>query len=134
MSMKTLLCICLYVWLSSPASGQQTGHYGLISANEAIQGDGYVASIMSWDRQKVELTVEKKIGIPVAVRLLTMERQVLFSDSVGWLDQLYRRVLNVSQLELGRYWLEIQVGKQLIRRELLIEPTEQTYRSLTIRK
>ncbi len=132
--MKTFLFICFYVWLISPATGQQPGHYGLISANEAIQGDGYVVSIMSWDRQKIELTVEKKSGVSVAIRLRTMERQVLFHDNAGWPDLLYRRVLNVSQLESGHYWLEIQVGKQLIRRELLIEPAEQMYRSLTIRK
>ena len=132
--MKAFLVLWIYGWLIGTANGQQPGHYDLISANEAIQGEGYVATILSWDRQKVELTVEKKIGLPVDVRLRTPDRQVLFYDTITWLDQSYRRVLNVSQLESGRYWLEIQVGKQLIRRELLIEPTEQTYRSLTIRK
>lgn len=127
-----MLSVLTFFWLIGPVVGQEPGHYDLISVNESIQGDGYTVSVQSWERQKVEITVEKSAGTPLEIRVRSADRQVLSSDRAARLDQLYRRVLNLSQLESGRYWLEVQIGNQLIRRELRLESTEQTYRSLTL--
>jgi hypothetical protein len=130
--MKSTGLLIAYLCFLIPAVGQERGHYDVISANESIQGDGYAVSILSWERQKVEVTVEKQAGTSLEIRVRAPDRQVLSSDKAVRLDQFYRRVINLSQLESGRYWLEIQVGKHLIRRELWLETTAQTYRSLTL--
>ncbi|MBC8151755.1 MAG: hypothetical protein H7Z72_02485 [Bacteroidetes bacterium] len=131
--MKAIILLWVCVWLTGAANAQPPrGHYDVVSVNEAIQGDGYVVSIMSWERQKVEITVEKLPYTPLEIRVRAADRQVICSDKAVRLDQLYRRVLNLSQLESGRYWLEIQVGKQVIRRELRLESADLTYRSLTL--
>lgn len=130
--MKTVGLLFTYLWLLIPAVGQERGHYDLISVNEAIQGEGYTVSILSWERQKIEVTVEKEAGTPLEIRVRSSDRQLLSSDKAIRLDQIYRRIINLSQLESGRYWLEIQVGKQLIRREVWLETTARTYQSLTL--
>jgi hypothetical protein len=130
--MKAVLFLCLCWWFVSPAFGQARGHYDLVSVNETIREADYAVTIVSWEQQKVEVSVDKRAGTPLEIRLRAADRQVLASERAGRLNQRFDRVLNLSQLESGRYWLEVQVGRHLIRRELKLESTEQTYRSLSL--
>lgn len=130
--MKGILYLLTAITLVMPAWAQERGHYDLISVNEAIQGNGYTVSILSWERQKVEITIDKPANVPLEVSLRTADRQLLRSERPNRLDQRYRRVLNLSQLETGRYWLDIQIGRERLRRELRIDAAEQSYRVLTL--
>ena len=130
--MKAALLLCLCWWFVSPAFGQARGHYDLVSVNETIREVDYAVTIVSWERQKVEVTVDKRAGTPLEIRLRAADWQVLVSERAVRLDQRFGRVLDLAHLASGRYWLEVQVGRQLIRRELRLESTEQTYRSFSL--
>ena len=130
--MKAILWISLFAWFICPALGQERGHYDLLSVDEVIQDSTTVVSIISWERQKVEITVQKPAQTPLEIRIRTADRQLIASDYASRYAPLYRKVLNLSQLESGRYWLEVQLGNKLIRRELWLEAVQQTYRSLTM--
>jgi len=130
--MKLSLLLFTGLWFIEPALGQQRGHYDLIAVNETIQGNDYVVNLASWEQQKIEITVEKLLGIAVEIKIRDYDRQLISSQPVVRGQSLFRKVINLSQLEPGRYWLEIRVGKERIQRELRIEATTQTYRSLTL--
>lgn len=130
--MKSILLLSTLLWVAGPVWGQDKGHYDLVSVNEAVQGANHAITIASWEPQKIEITIQKPAGTSLDIRILSADRQVLFNDRACKLDQQYRRVLNVSQLSSGRYWLEIQLGSELTRRELRLESTEQTYKVVTM--
>lgn len=130
--MKAILLLSTLLWAAGLVRAQERGHYELVSINESVQGTNHAITIASWEPQKIEITVQKPAGTSLDVRILSVDRQVLFSNRAYKLDQRYRQVLNVSQLEPGRYWLEIQIGNELTRRELRLESTEQTYKVITM--
>ena len=130
--MKILFLIAVFTWIICPVQGQERGHYDLLSVNELIQDSTFTVSIVSWERQKVEISVEKPATTPLEIRIRTASREMISTDSPPRYAMQYRRVLNLSQLESGRYWLEVQIGKRLIRRELWLEVADQSYRSLTM--
>lgn len=131
-AMKAILYVVAALILVVPARAQEHGHYDLISVNEAIQGDKYTVSVMAWERQKIEVTIDKPAYVSLEISLRTTDGQLLTSERPNRLDQRYRRVLNLSRLETGRYWLDIQIGKERLRRELRVEATEQSYQVLTL--
>ena len=120
------------LWFVGSASGQQQGHYDLISANETIQRNDYIVSLASWEQQKIEITVEKPSGVPLEIKIRSYDRQLISSQQAVLRQSLFREIINLSQLEPGLYWLEIRIGRELIRRQLRIEATTRTYRSLTV--
>lgn len=130
--MKAILYVLATLMLVVPARAQEQGHYDLISVNEAIQGDTYTVSIVSWERQKIEVTVDKPANVPLEISLRTDDGLLLARECPNRLDQRYRRVLNLSGLETGRYWFIIQIGKERLHRELRIGSIEQSYRVLTL--
>ena len=130
--MKTILYVWALLFLTTSGRAQERGHYELISANETIQGERYVVTLASWERQKIEITIEKPANVPAEISIRTADRQLLGHEQANRLDQRFRRVINLTQLETGRYWLAIQIGKERIHRELRIESTQQTYRVLTL--
>lgn len=130
--MKPILYVWALLFLTTSGRAQELGHYGLLSANETIQGDQYVVTLVSWERQKIEITVEKPANVPVEISIRTADRQLLGHEQANRLDQRFRRVINLTQLETGRYWLAIRIGKEVIHRELRLESTQQTYRVLSL--
>ncbi len=130
--MKNRLLFLIYLCIVGQVSAQERGHYDLVSVNEVIQETDFSVAITSWERQKIEIMVEKPAGMPVEIKMRTDDRLVICSDRANRSALSYRRVLNLTQLEPGRYRLEIEVGKKLIRRELRLESVEQSYRSLTL--
>ncbi len=130
--MKAIRLIMILLIAVRPAWGQLVGHYELGSANETIRGEQYTVTLASWERQKVEITVEKPANVSLEISIRTADRQLLSSERANRLDQRFRRVLNLTQLETGRYWLDIWIGKEVVHRELRIDASTQTYRSLTL--
>lgn len=130
--MKTSLLLFTSLWFGGSALGQQRGHYDLISVNETIRRNDYRVNVASWEQQKIEITVEKPSGLPLEIKIRDSDRQLISSRQAVLKQSLFREIINLSQLTPGRYWLEVRIGKELIRRELRIEATTQTYRSLTM--
>lgn len=132
MRIRTSLMLFFLFGVLRPICGQETGHYALISANETIRGKQYTVTIASWERQKIEVTVEKAAHLPLELSIRTADRHLLSQEHANRFAPQFRRVINLTQLETGRYWLDIWIGKEVVRRELRIEATEQTYRTLTM--
>lgn len=130
--MKTIFYAWALIFLTTSGRAQERGHYELISVNETIEGKQYAVTLTSWERQKLEITVEKPANVPLEISIRTADRQLLSSERANRLDQRFRRIINLTQLETGRYWLAIWIGKEVIHRELRIESTQQTYRVLTM--
>lgn len=131
--MKTIrwvvVCVCMSLW----ANAQQPGHYDLLAVNEEIKGERYVVNVVAWERQKLEITIDKPVGVPSEITLTSDDRLVLYSDQSHRADGTYRRWLNLSQLDSGRYWLLIRVGRDSIRRTISISSVStESYRSLTM--
>ncbi|WP_373512964.1 hypothetical protein [Persicitalea sp.] len=76
------------------------------------------------DSLKMRLMVEKKVGQKVIVRLLNQQGQVLHEEVVGKRMQKYGRNFDFSQIEDGRYTLEIANGEEVVQRSINLTTTD----------
>ncbi|GHB72032.1 hypothetical protein [Persicitalea jodogahamensis] len=73
---------------------------------------------------KMRLLLEKKPGKTVSVRLLDQQGHVLHDEVVGRQMHKYGRSFDFSQMEDGRYTLEISDGKELIQKDIKLNSAE----------
>ena len=75
------------------------------------------------DSLKMRLLLEKKTGEKVMVRLLNPQGQVLHEEVVGKRQQKYGRNFDFSQIQDGRYTIEIANRDEVVKRSINLTTT-----------